>query len=73
MKQYKTPEGCLKENGEHAWHETKENKVMGCLVNHNGGHCSWDDPVEECYHCHAKRVYKIIQVEERKWIDETEK
>ena len=73
-KQYATPEECLKENGEHVWSESFDSNLnTSCLVMHYDGHCDWHDPKQICYHCPAERSLRIIQNEQKEWVDETPK
>lgn len=69
MKQYQTKEECIKEKGEHAWHEVKKDSMLGCAVYHADGYCSWNDPTEQCYHCPAKRSYTRTQPAIFEWIE----
>jgi hypothetical protein len=67
MKKYDTKEECLKVNGEHAWHEVIDNSGMSCLVYHTDGYCSNNDPLKQCYHCPARKIYTRVQPATFEW------
>lgn len=69
MKQYTTKEECIKENGEHAWYIVKKEGGTVCAVMHYDGYCSWNDPIERCYHCPVRRTYTRKQPEIFEWVE----
>ncbi len=69
MKKYTTKEECIKELGEHAWKKAQKTFIGSCLVYHADGYCSDNDPVEECYHCPARRVYTRRQPAIYEWVE----
>lgn len=69
MKTYNTKEECLKENGEHAWYKFENTSGISCLVYHTDGYCSHNEPVWNCYHCPARKVYTRTQAEIFEWVE----
>ena len=69
MKKYKTKEQCIEVNGEHAWKKVERDFGMSCAVDHLDGHCSYNDPQEECWHCPAVRTYSRTQAPVFEWIE----
>lgn len=69
MKQYETPEECIKINGEHAWQDIPSSG-MACAVMHYDNYCDWDERRQKCYHCPATRRYARTVAPKFEWVDE---
>ena len=73
MKTYSTKEGCIAENGEHAWYKPTGGDFGGagisCAVYHMDGFCDMNDPMEKCHHCPAVRHYRRVQAPRFEWIE----
>lgn len=68
IKQFQTPEECLKEMGEHAWKQDISTMPFVCAVMHFDSYCSNNDKKEQCYHCPAKRRHTRKQAEVWEWV-----
>ena len=67
MKQFQTKEECLEVMGEHCFEQHYPNAGLSCLVDHNGGHCSYNDPVRRCRHCGYTEREELAQEEVKIW------